>query len=299
VVLFWLGSMTWLVWTKVWPANHRNPDPPYVGRHDAQAGQPSRVVWDIHWQGRVIGSVGVVTGWRPNGSAVVHSRLEFVRLPVAQLADELLGSLGGLLSLDDPAGRDSSLTLSVATRLNFDVAQRLESFQSSVDVEGAGKLFEIRGQLTGSELDLQVTSDAMPTPVGGDGSVVIFHQRMRLPQEAVWTDMLTPQPRLSGLEVGQTWIQRTYRPFAPLNPLGVLEARVARSELVAWEGELEVVHVVSFSEWHSHRPTAASLPCGQLWVRDDGTVIRQRTLIGRLELEFRRRDATWRGKETR
>ena len=53
-------------------------------------------------------------------------------------------------------------------------------------------------------------------------------KEIQLPSDALLSDILSPQMRLPGLRLNQTWTVPVYSPFMPDKPLEIIRATVER-----------------------------------------------------------------------
>jgi hypothetical protein len=90
------------------------------------------------------------------------------------------------------------------------------------------------------------------------------------------TDALSPQAKLPGLREGQTWNVRIYSPFRrPNNPTEVLQATVEGIKPMLWEGHTVDTWLVVYRSDPGAGTASTETPRVRLWVRDDGTVLKQ------------------------
>ena len=89
-------------------------------------------------------------------------------------------------------------------------------------------------------------------------------------------DAWSPQTLLPGLHTGQTWNVPIYSPLRPPKaPLEILQATVEGSEPILWDGQTEEVWLVVYRNDAGAGLRNNESPRGQLWVRRDGTVLKQ------------------------
>jgi hypothetical protein len=87
--------------------------------------------------------------------------------------------------------------------------------------------------------------------------------------------------------MGQRWTTPVYSPFRPLNsPMEMLEATVERREPILWNGGSVSTLVVVYRA--DSGMSLTSEPRGKLWVRSDGTVLRQEVTMLNSHLQFTR-----------
>jgi hypothetical protein len=172
---------------------------------------------------------------------------------------------GFLQSLFPEGVPDVSLQLEAKSEFTFDPLGRLSQFVSSVGFPGMDHLAKVRGILDGTELQLSLRTGDFST----DSKVV-------LPQKALLTDALSPQAKLPGLREGQTWNVRIYSPFRrPDNPTEILQATVEGIKPMLWEGRTVDTWLVVYRSDPGAGTASAETPRVRLWVRDDGTVLKQ------------------------
>ncbi len=135
------------------------------------------------------------------------------------------------------------------SRFDLDPLGRLVGFESGVRVAGLIDAIKVQGVVEGTNLKLSIQS--------GD-----FREKMEryLPPNALMTDELSPQSRLPGLRVGQSWTVPMYSPFrAPNDPLEVLQAVVEREDNITWNGEQKMPRDCLSTRrgfWHVEQRTA-------------------------------------------
>ena len=102
-------------------------------------------------------------------------------------------------------------------------------------------------------------------------------------------DSLSPQTHLPGLRVGQTWTVPAYSPFRPPNnPLEILQATVERLEPMSYNGRVEDVWVVVYRSDPGAGLAHNGVPRQRLWVRRNGTVLRQQIRLFDATIAFTR-----------
>jgi hypothetical protein len=71
--------------------------------------------------------------------------------------------------------------------------------------------------------------------------------------------------------------------------LQIVQAEVEKEDIVVWDGDLVSTFVVVYRGEAGTGLTAAREPFSRLWVRPDGTVIKQELKLSSLRIEFVRR----------
>jgi len=265
VVLLWVASMIWLISQKVLPAVLVGEPPSY--RTIVKANQEAPLVgWSMALNGRGVGWALNTTSSLPRDMTEVRSLVHFDHLPLEEMTPHWLRSL-----LVPETGWPARLQLEAKSKLAFDPLERLSEFVSTVGFQGMDDVIKLRGTLDGPELTLSVRS--------GDFT---YETKLNVPQEALLSDGLSPQTNLPGLRQGQDWNVRVYSPLRPPNaPVEILHATVEESKTILWRGRYVDTWVVVYRGDPGAGTARTCTPRGKLWVREDGTVLRQEaTLFG-------------------
>ncbi len=263
VVMLWLSTMSWLVWQKVLPTLLVGEPPSYRTILAAQRREPP-VGWSMHFDGRRLGWALSTTRKLPNDLTVVHSRIHFDQLPLRDMTPDWLRTLIHLI--EKPAG---SMHMDVESTLIIDPLGRLSRFESSVRLDPLDSRIRLIGTIEEGELELEVRS--------GEFS---YKTTAQLPPNALLGDSLSPQTQLPGLRVGQTWTAPAYSPLRPPNnPLEILVATVEGFDLVSYDGRTEDTYLVVYRTDPGIRLGGSRTVRERLWVRRDGTVLKQEVLF--------------------
>lgn len=271
IVCFWLASMTWLVTTKVLPPMAAGDPPSYrslVGG-DPQFERP--VAWDIAWDDRSIGWARSTKHERPDGAVELRSLVHFNSLPLAEVTPAWLGPLVKLLR-----GAKGDLVLEARGVLEVDPLGRLIGMHSEIDLGDLPNAVTVDGIVDGALVKMTVRS--------GDFS---YATSAALPSDSMLSDALSPQARMPRLKIGQQWTVPVHSPFRPPNmPLDILRARViSDNEIIVWNGRPVATWLVDYT-----RDEGAGLGAGgsqgKVWVRHDGTVLKQELAVAHSRLAF-------------
>jgi hypothetical protein len=273
VVLFWMTTMTWLVVEKVLPPLVRGDPPTFHSAYGNLDPEAPAIGWTVAWNDRPIGWAASRV-LRPNsGLLEVHSRVHFDHWPLEELVPVWLRSV--LRNAVSPLG---SLEMDAFNRLEIDPLNRLVGFRSTIHLEKVRQAIVIEGTVEGTRLKLRIDA----------GEVSYAPPDHYLPQDALVGDELSPQSKLIGLHVGQTWTVPVYNPLQPDSPMEVLEATVKGHDTIFWGGQGVDVLVVIYQSDSGSALGAPRAPRGKLWVRRDGTVLRQETWLFGSRLKFQR-----------
>jgi hypothetical protein len=262
VVLLWLVTMSWLVIAKVLPPLLVGEPPSYRQVIEAQDRDPV-VGWRVLSKGQSLGWALTDTKSQPTGLTEVHGRVHFDAFPLSSMAPIWLQPF--LVLAKKPLDH---LSLDANSAMLIDGFGRLLRFDSAVRLEPLIDEISMRGSVDGSQLQLQVRS--------GNQS---FTHEISLPPKALLADALSPQTRLPGLHVGQSWTVPVFNPLWPTkSPIEIISAKVEEEESILWNGELQNTLVVVY-RYDSGTGGAKQNAQGKLWVRRDGVVLKQEAML--------------------
>ena len=268
VVGLWLASMTWLVTQKVLPPLMTGEPPSY--RSMADSTQPP-VGWRALLGGRQLGWAVTMIHRLPNGTAEIRSRVhfDFDRDSVGELIPDWIRNL---LAID--FRWLGTLQLDTENTLTLDPLDRLVEIETAVRTNAGQETIRISAAVEGNRLKVTVRP--------GD-----FTQEVYLPSNALVGDALSPQARLTDLHQGQTWRAPSYSFLQPpSSPMETLEATVKEQTTIIWNGRAEDVWLVEYRSDSGLGSTHGVR--SRLWVRLDGTVLRQHVMVFDTVLAFDR-----------
>jgi hypothetical protein len=263
VVGLWLTTMGWLVVKKVVPA-FRIGSPPSYDEIVKDQIKAAPVGWRM--------SGGTASGWALTDTKPQATQLNEIRGRVhfdMALKDLMPGLLQPIVRfLEKPP---ETLRIDARSVLTIDPLGRLVRFDSAVRLEPFNETIGLKGVVEeGRKLQLAVRIGNKPiqTP-----------KEIQLPSDALLSDVLSPQMRLPGLRLNQTWTVPVYSPFMPDKPLEIIHATVERLEPYTWSGTTENVWYVVYrgdagSAMGGEPPTR-----GEVWVRPDGVVLQQKVML--------------------
>ncbi len=278
ITLFWLATMSWLMIEKVLPPLRRGDPPSFrsiYGNLDASA-EPIR--WSVIWNGNPIGWAKSCAAHPTAGMTEVHSHVHFSRIPVEEMTPVWMRSF--VHSAVAPLG--THIHLDAESRMEIDPLNRLTGFRSEIRVADIPEAIVVQGVVEGSQLKLQVDA--------GDG--LSYRAERFMPRDALIGDELSPQTRMPGLHVGQTWTIPVYNPLNPAGPsdtpMDVLQATVEGRERIQWNGKDVDTLLVVYRSDSGATFGAARLPRGKVWVDGAGAVIKQEIVVLESKLAFLR-----------
>jgi hypothetical protein len=255
--------MTWLVDKKVLPWIMVGERPSFRTLVTSTAGTADPPIgWRMSWNSQPLGwAVSTVTR-QPNQMTEIRSRLCFDHVSLDELLaawSRLLGSLRGLPSIRLRVEAESVVTL--------DSLGRLVEFDSALRAMPGQSLVRLRAAVQDNELAVTLR---LPE---GAGDV----NDLKIPwSDGMLNDDLSPQTRLPELRAGQHWTVPSYSPLHAINPRHPIEILLVRVEefktQIVWNGRTEETWVVVYRVDASESEKNVR---SRLWVRPDGTVLRQ------------------------
>lgn len=268
VVGLWLAAMAWLVIEKVMPPLLIGHPPSYAAILSAERRQPV-VGWQIIIGGQPRGWALSRTSRMVDDTTEIHSQVHFDDLPIKDfIPDWLRAAVGPSIA---------RLRMDAESTMIIDPLAQLSSFNSTLRLNQTEFVIKLQGTVVGNRLKLVASFGGLP-PSQAD-----------LPANSLLRDALSPRTELPGLQLGQTWTVPVYSPLRPLNdPLEILQATVESSESIVWDGRREETWLVVYRA-DGGCGLGSDEPCrGRLWVRRDGTVLKQQVMFLRTTMTFTR-----------
>lgn len=280
IVVFWLAAMSWLVAAKVLPPLLLGEPPTYRTILAADPNHPDQaeeVTWDIVCDQRLVGVAMSSVVPQSDGVREMRSDVRFWGLPLDSISPLRLGVLA-----QEQGAQPRSVSLSAKATFEVDPLGRLLGFESSLELGLLAEPIHVQGTVDGTQLRLMVRS----------GDFVYRHDSV-LPSDSLLSDALSPQSRLPGLRVGQTWLVPLYSPFNQrTQPLQALEAKVERKEPLVWHGDVVETLLVVYYDEQGGRLGGDNQPRGRIWVGEGGVVLQQEIPLVNSVLRFIRRPKT-------
>jgi len=263
VVVLWLATMSWLVRAKVLPLLAIGEPPSLPEIVESQVNDPP-VGWEILIDNKRRGWALMETKLQESGMRDVRGRVHFDKLPLGVMIP------GWLQPLSQLAGKPvDELQIDARSVLSVDALGHLLCFESTVRLDPPDEVIGMSGIVEGGELQLVVRTSGMS-----------ISKEYPLPSNALPSDLLSPQPQLPGLHAGQTWSVPVYSPFWPAkNPLKIIHATVEGTEPLSYNGVMENVWLVVYRSDTGSASDGGRNRQGKMWVRRDGTVLRQQALL--------------------
>ncbi len=256
VTTLWLASMAWLLLTKVVPPL-RTGEPPEFEATLPREAQDETVAWRLFWNDQRVGTA-IHHQETAEGATKLHSRVQLADFPYQKLLPAWIRQR----TLVDEMGNTLDLELENEATLQPD--GELLGFQSAVNLPGMRDLIKLRGEKSGRSLAVTAQS--------GDFE---YRTQFFLPSKTLVANDFSPWTTIRGLHEGQRWTMPVYSPLRPPHsPLEMIEAVVARQEMVVWEGRAVSTWVVIYRNDSGRSLQIADTPRAKLWVKLDGTVIK-------------------------
>ncbi|MCA9270003.1 MAG: hypothetical protein KDA41_16090 [Planctomycetales bacterium] len=285
VVACWLASMCWLVTAKVLPTLREGSRPTYDAMLPEAEAAKQTTAWDIFLRDEHVGRAVSVSTRLPDGSGKLESDVHFERLPLGQIAMELLGSFGTVLRQFWGADDDLKVDLDIVSEMSIGPTGKLDSFVTRVGFAGVEDWLQVRGTVLKGQLEVSVY-EVERDDAGAETLRLRFQDHFPLTDDSLVGGALSPQERLTGLHVGQTWTFPVYRPFPPNSPVQMVEATVERYEWFEWNGQTTRAYHVVYRDEAGSGLSIAQEPIARLWVGGDGSVLRQEGRIADLTVSF-------------
>lgn len=264
VSLLWGATMSWLLVAKILPPFF-NGDPPSTGvplKNQA-------VAWSIEVDGA---SVGYAVSQMVPGAldtTEVHSRVSLTDIPLREIAPHWMASL--VQNIGD-------IHLDMRTRTTIDPLGNLASFDTKVWVNELPSAIRMLGTVRDEALQIALQA--------GD-----FKRRFKYPwpKDAWLGRELTPDAKLLQVYVGRKWRRDDYSPFSsPQNPIEMVEAEVVEEHPILHHGQLVNARRVEYRTLSSAGIAADNRLRSNVWVAEDGTVLRQDAYFMNVRLRFER-----------
>jgi hypothetical protein len=288
VMISWLLAMGWLVTEKVLPT-FRNGEGPACDAYIAEQERTAEpACWRLEWDDEEVGWAVIRSVRSENDMVRVRSLVQFESLPVDRLFVKLMGSLGPVVRQAVVGRGDLRLDLTVITTMEFAAGGGLRVFESCIQSGPSQQFMRVEGTVVEGRMFLKVYGPAEDIPGVEHLPREPYQYEIDLPPKALVSDSFSPQPRLANLRVGQRWTAPVYRPFPPGRPAEIIEAYVERQTRIVYAGEETAVLRVVFRREAGSGISADQEPIGRMWVRADGTVLRQELRVANLRLTFQR-----------
>jgi len=292
IVLFWLAATGWLVKEKILPPLLVGDPPSYRTILAAEQNEPKETAWDIFLNGRRVGGAKTVTERLPDSINQLRCRVKLKELPLAELTPAWITAVVKVMDSHHARGEAVIAVDSEAT-IDIDPLNRPVAFASITKIGPPATDASHRSLLSGVELNV-----TMRGRIEGDSMHVLMHSgeidyktEVDIPADALMGDVLSPQTRLPGLRIGQTWTVPIYSPFRPPNaPVEILHATVERKDPIVWHDRIVPALLVVYRGDPGLGLSSNQSARAQMWVDYQGEVIKQEMWLLSSRLLFVRSD---------
>ncbi|MCG8584496.1 MAG: hypothetical protein MI757_07285 [Pirellulales bacterium] len=276
VVVFWLITMTWLMWTKVLPPLLVGEPPDYKAIVDQHEEDSLPAAWVVSCNGQ---RFGVAANRLERGKQMtrIHSYVKFDRLPLEEIP-----FLATAVATQLPQLARSEIR--AHNTLLIDSLGRLVDLDSRLSINDV-EVLRFFGMMNAGQMRITVASDFLAQQKTFD---------LPISAKSLLGDQLSPQDRLPGLHVGQKWTVPVYSVMGALfqqdgeSPVEIAQARVLREELIhIGKKKVSTLLVVLGSDSGAGDREEK----GRMWVDKDGVVLRQEMTFFGAKLRFQRCDA--------
>jgi hypothetical protein len=257
--------MGWLVAKKVVPAFRVGSPPSYDEIVKDQIKAPP-TGWKLSQGGKPLGWALTDTKSQACQLNEIRGRVHFSALPLQDLVPGLLQPF--VRFLEKPP---ESVRIDARSVLTIDPLGRLVRFESTVRLEPFNETIGLRGVVEdGRKLQLSMRIGNKP---------IQAPKEIQLPSDALLSDVLSPQTRLPGLRLNQSWTVPVYSPLMPDKPLEIIHATVDRTEPFLWNGVTQEVWYVVYRGDAGSAMGGEAPVRGEVWVRPDGVVLQQKVML--------------------
>jgi hypothetical protein len=269
VCLMWLSTMTWLITQKVVPSLWVGRPPSYQTIIESQKREP--VGWTLWINNKELGWALSTLEEQGQGPKEIRSYIHFNELPLEEFTSGWGRALFRLI--EQPSDK---YEMDVQNTLTIDTLGRLLRFDSKIELNPLKTVLRMQGIVDGAKLHVEVRS--------GD---FLYTNEVPLPQHALLNDALSPQTQLPNLAAGQTWTVPAISPLRPTSSLmEIMHATVEEKEPIYWDSSIYDAWLVVYRNDPGMDFGANLHPRGKLWVLEDGTVIKQQSMIFDCVLSF-------------
>ena len=274
--------MNWLVVRKVLPP-FLSGEPPAYDSADTDRPHPP-VAWSLYLSERPLGWAWSESSQQATGTTELHCLVHFDSLP--SLEKILPIWLGDIARASTQAVGSGEMEVE-SNLITNSALNQLVSFYSKFRPKSGQSVVNLAGSVEKDKLKLVVRiGDWLPREF-----------ELPLPDNKI-RDGFAPETELRGLHLGQSWTIVSYSPLAlPSHPVEVFQgrpptevffAKVEDQAQMTWNGRLEPTWVVVYRSDAREGPGNEKNIRNRLWVRRDGTVVRQEILLGDHSLLFMR-----------
>ncbi len=288
VLVLWLAATSWLLVRKIIPPLLIGEPPDYATVITGKQRPP--VAWYLHLNNHKLGWALSEVSRQSTDVTEIHSLVHFDGLPLEELVNQLLPFYLRSFALSTFQAVKSK-EMEVESHMLINPLKQLQSFDSKLRLRP----------------NLGQSVAAIDGNVEGD-SLVVNYRCAEFPQQKITLslpenkirDGFSPEVELKsdrGLYLGQKWTVVTYSPLSLPDPVQLLQhraptvvllAEVEEQTSVIWNGQREPAWLVVYRTDAGETPGSETNVCNRMWVRMDGTVVREEVLLFGHSLMFSR-----------
>ena len=269
VVILWISTMTWLTVEKVLPQLLRGDPPTYRSILAGDEGTATNA-WALYLNDQEIGVAETRVEKSPAGQKLLHHRLNISKFRFQELLPDALKRLlrSDLVNL-------APTSAAIRGTIELDANDQLKRLEADVRWGTIRDFIHLSGIV--KEDELRIFAVAM-------GNVALPPTKIPLTTQTVLCESLAPLGQIPGLRIGQKWTVPVFSPLQPTSPVEYLRAEVTRTEPLMWNERVARCFVIEYT-----RQSGVGGPHdlqGQVWVRDDGFVLKQEARLLNAKLTF-------------
>jgi hypothetical protein len=278
VLILWGVATIWLVAKKILPPLLVGEPPVYASTATEKSRPP--VAWYLNLNDNRLGWALSEISRQATDVTEIHSLVHFDGLPIDLVFPS---AIRPFVRASTQLGNSNGID--VESHMLINPLNQLQSFDSKVKQcpHTGQSLVAIEGNVDGDTLTLAYRYGDTPQK----------KLSLALPENKI-RDSLSPETELRGLHVGQSWTIVSYSPLSsnPLDyfqqsaPTEVLLAKVEDKTDMMWNGQSEPVWLVVYRSDTAQDPASEKNVRNRMWVRMDGTVIREEVRLSGIRLLF-------------
>jgi hypothetical protein len=263
VCIMWLVAMTWLFTQKILPSLLVGQSPSY--KTILENSEPDKPIgWTLWLNNKQMGWALCSIESLEQGPKEIHSWIHFDEIPLADFSSGWTKAISRIA--DQPLEKKP---MDVKSTLTIDTFGNLLRLDSRFYLNPQKSILRLQGIVEGMMLKLDIRY--------GEFS---YYPEIPLPKRALLNNSFSPQIRLPNLAVGQSWAMPSLNPLHPMNNLmEMMQAVVESKEPIYWDKEIFSAWVVVYKSDPGSSIGSNSIVRGKAWVLENGTVIKQQTMI--------------------
>ncbi len=263
VLLLWCSMMTWLVCAKILPTVLRGDPPPTVVQKN------ETVCWKVSMDGKPIGWAVSQAVAGVDSTTELHSRVLLEDIPFDRLAPRWMATL--LYGFD-------RLRIDMRTRTVLDSLGHLSLFDATVCINELPSVVRMRGRVGEGMIHLRLQYGDVVHRVEYP-----WHENKSMGSE------LNPEARILQVYKGRKWKKEIYNPLGgPKGAIELVEAEVMEETALLVNGQRVLTKRIEYRSIGSAGISPSNRHRANLWVAEDGTLLREEIRLMDVSLRFDR-----------